>query len=298
MQQGVHRHIFRYELRLPHNIGQRRAGAGGIRAGRIRYPFPIAAVVAAGQGPQGVADMNDAHHLIHRTPIHGQPGVPRGHKRGHHLGQGCVRGHGVHIQARRHNILDIPVVHPADGTHHINIVIVQVEQLGGRQRRRFGMLRIVVAGGGMVAVAPVTRPAVACPTVAVARRRSVAAGPAAARCSAVVQAAVIQTGSRQSARRLGEPRRQPVGNGVHPGQQQDHCHDRRRYLQEGRPARRQRCAQCHAGNPNPGGGGGQQQGNAQSGRAGQHRQRAGRAAAHPGHYAGPSEAQQRCGQKK
>ena len=109
-QQVVNRHILGHELRLPH------------------YAFRGLLRVIAGQSQQYITDMDNPNHIVHRFAVHRQAGMPALYECAHRFGQRCRRRHGVNIQARHHYMGGVPVVHPADGAHHINVGIVQVTQ--------------------------------------------------------------------------------------------------------------------------------------------------------------------------
>ena len=90
--------------------------------------------------------MDYADYVVHSAAVHREAAVLGGDKDCDKFVPGGGNGYGVHVQPRHHNIQHVPVVHSADGAHHINVVVIQLQDLGRGQGRRFRVGIAVVAG--------------------------------------------------------------------------------------------------------------------------------------------------------
>ena len=111
MQEIVDSHIFGDEFRFPHD---------GVYAGVGR---------TARHGLQNVADVNDPDHVVHGVAVNRHSRVPGADQHPDQFLHGHRHFNSLDVQARDHDVLDVKIVHVADGPHHVNVVAVQVHQL-------------------------------------------------------------------------------------------------------------------------------------------------------------------------
>ena len=257
-KQVVHGHILGDELRFAHQGFQPDAG------------------LAIGKGVQNVAHMQDADDVVHSVLIDRQAGVPGGDEHIDDFSEGGGQGSGVNVQPRHHNVRHVAVVHAADGAHHVDVVVVQVQDFGGGKR---GNVRVGVAVGLARAVG------------AVGSRR--------------IRNGRCGCGTGKSVERLGQPTG-PIGEngGAIGGQKVDddqsdggNSHGHRQQQSDG-PSGSQRDANQNGGNAGGGRGHGAQDADAGRGGIVQKRNKGWPAPASGGGDAGPSENQQRGGQEQ